>query len=117
MKKRILELFQEKFISNIIKTYGVLILFYFIVLIWKKDTLPPQIPLFYTLPKGNEQLGTPLTLLLLPGFTLLFLIINTFISSLLYKQDKMVAVLLILFGFVSALLFFITFAKIVFMVA
>lgn len=117
MKKRILELFQEKFISNIIKTYGILIIFYIIILIWKKDTLPPQIPIFYSLPKGNEQLGTPLALLLLPFFSLVFFTVNIFISSFLYKQDKMAAILLVLFGFVNSLLFFITFAKIIFTVA
>jgi hypothetical protein len=117
MKKRIQEIFQEKFNLNILKTYIILIVFYIIILIWKRNALPPQIPLFYSLPKGNEQLGTPITFLLLPFFSLIIFITNTIIASFLYKQEKMAAILLILFGFVSTLLFIITFAKIVFTVS
>lgn len=42
--------------------------------VWKK--LPPEVPLFYSRPWGEEQLGNPLMLLLPGALAALFWIIN-----------------------------------------
>lgn len=44
--------------------------FFLLILFWGK--LPPQVPLFYSRPWGEEQLGKPLELLILPGTSFLF---------------------------------------------
>lgn len=36
-----------------------------------RNSLPPQVPLFYSLPWGEGQLTSPLMLLLLPGLAIL----------------------------------------------
>lgn len=55
----------------------------FLLLFWQK--LPPQIPLFYSLPWGIEQLGSPIGLLLFPISILaaigLILLTKKFISK------------------------------------
>lgn len=94
----------------------VLVIF-LIIIIWKWKTLPPEIPLYYSLPRGNSQLGSPLFLLLLPGFSVFVFIINLILSSLFYGEEKLIAKILIITGFTVTILFLLTFIKIVFLIS
>jgi hypothetical protein len=42
--------------------------------------LPPQVPLFYSQPRGREQLVSPPFLFLLPGISFLTLVVNFLIG-------------------------------------
>lgn len=42
--------------------------------------LPPQVPLFYSQPRGHEQLVSPPFLFLLPGISFLILVVNFLIG-------------------------------------
>jgi len=55
--------------------------------------LPPQVPLFYSLPWGERQLVSPSTLLFLPSLSLVILVINVLISRFLMAYSFLVNVL------------------------
>lgn len=52
--------------------------------------LPPEIPLWYSLPWGSERLSTPIWLFLLPVASLFSFFMNTVASLLLTKDDHLV---------------------------
>lgn len=64
----------------------------FLLLIWRR--LPLQLPLFYSLPWGEEQLGTPLMLLILPSSSLVIGIINFFLAAMFWKSQPLAAKIL-----------------------
>ena len=74
-----------------------------IIIVW--TFLPPQVPLFYTRPWGEEQLVHPANLFILPGLGLLVFLINLFILSFVPKEEKLINQILIslilVFNFLS----------------
>lgn len=117
MKLKFTTLFRDKLVLKITKLFLFVVGIFLITIIWKFKSLPPQLPLFYSLPRSNLQLGTPLLLLLLPGFSILVFVLNLFISALFYGEEILIAKLLNITGFVVSILFLITFIKIVFLIS
>lgn len=74
-----------------------------IILFW--SSLPSQVPLFYSQPWGKEQLAKPQNLFLLPLLGLLVFFLNSLISSLIPKNEKLVKQILmttfLVFNFLS----------------
>lgn len=58
-----------------------------IILAWSR--LPPQLPLFYSQPWGEDQLTTPAGLLLLPGLSFLIFFINFVFLAFIPKEEKL----------------------------
>jgi hypothetical protein len=56
--------------------------------------LPPQIPLFYSRPWGEEQLVNPLGIFILPGLSLGFLLINLVITMTISREEILIRQLL-----------------------
>jgi hypothetical protein len=83
------------------------------VFVWKWKRLPPELPLFYSLPRGEDQLGSPSLLFIFPGISLVMYLVNLLFASVLYTTNKTAAKLLVAFSVVAAILLFITFCKIV----
>ncbi|MBI3955423.1 hypothetical protein HY338_03185 [Candidatus Gottesmanbacteria bacterium] len=117
MKLKIKNLFQDKLVQKISKFFIIILGIFLIIIIWKWKSLPPELPLFYSLPRGNLQLGTPFLLLLIPVFSILVFVVNLILSALFYSEEILIAKLLTISGFVVTILFFITFIKIVFIVS
>lgn len=69
----------------------------FLLVFWRQ--LPPQIPLFYSLPWGIEQLGSPLGLLLFPLSTLIAILLIFLTKKFLEKE----LVLLLIVSFAEVL--------------
>lgn len=93
------------FLINFIAVVSVIIL---------QKYLPPEIPLFYGLPEGGEQLGTS-WLLILPSLVSLFIIsINLYILK--YLEDEFFKKVLVAVGFVSTIFSLTTTIKIIFLV-
>jgi hypothetical protein len=67
--------------------------------------LPPQLPLFYSRPWGEEQLVHPANLFILPGLGLLVFFVNLFVLSFVPKGEKLINQILIsiilVFNFLS----------------
>lgn len=97
-------------ISLVIEVLSLIALF----LSWKK--LPPLVPLFYSLPWGEEQLATPLTLLLflLSGFFIS--LINLIVAYLVFSRSKFLAHILLAITVMSTCLICVTTVQILFMI-
>ncbi len=81
---------------------------------WKD--LPPQIPLFYSLPRSEEQLTKPEALLFLPLSSLFVFLTHTTIAAFLYSNHKLAAQLLFAICAIVWIVLFITFVNILFLV-
>lgn len=95
------------------KKANILIIFIQLAVIlffWRN--LPPQVPLFYSRPWGKEQLASYLNLFLLPGFSVVFFILNNFLFSLFIKEEKIALKALSLASFAFSLFCLITLFKI-----
>ncbi len=116
IKKRFIDLSSDKYINWAVSIFIVIFALNIIILIWKWNSLPSQVPLFYSLPKSPDQLGSPMTLLLLPLSSLLSFIINYSLAVVLYSKEKLASILLVITATTISFLFFITFIRIVFLV-
>jgi hypothetical protein len=117
MKDKIKEVFKDEYIlKSSIANVFIFILFV-IVLIIKWNHLEIQLPLFYSLPRGEEQLGNPISILILPASSFFLFFINFFISLRLFNQEKLCVYLLFSSSLILSLLLFITFLKIVFLIS
>jgi len=116
MKQKIIQLLKDPFIANLVKIFVVVLMLYLVIAFWKWSSLPPQIPLFYSFPRSTDQLASPWQILLLPFFSLMFFCLNFISASLLYPEEKLVCIFLVLIGLIVSLLFFTTFVKIIFLI-
>lgn len=68
--------------------------------------LPPQVPLFYSHPWGEEQLASPVFLFLLPGGIFLILMSNL-VATLFFSEEKLLLrILALASGLCSFLAFY-----------
>lgn len=84
-----------------------------VLLSWQK--LPPDVPLFYSRPWGEEQLANPVLILLPLGLGTLALLVNLVFASL--QEDSFLKRVLILGGTTAAILLAITIIRIVLLVS
>lgn len=85
----------------------------FVLLFWQN--LPPQVPLFYSRPWGEEQLGQPHLLALPLLLGIVFLGLNSFLSYIV-PENSFLKRVLILGGLMSCLLASIALIRIVLLV-
>lgn len=98
---------------------GILIIFFLlglnflsIALFWIK--LPPQLPLFYNRPWGEEQLVSKNGFLILPFSCLVFSIISLRIAGFFYKKEILLSQILVLSSLLICILTNITLIQILF---
>jgi len=73
-----------------------------LIIIFFFSKLPPQIPLFLSRPWGELQLTSPFSLLLLPLFSFIVLLINLLLSSFLLEDNEFLTNLLTFGSFTFA---------------
>lgn len=117
MSERLRFIWNDFLIKKLLRLSGLVFFLFIVIFILKFNDLPPQLPLFYSLPRGNEQLGNPILLLLLPILSVLVLLINTVISLFIYKREKLLARIIMTLGCFTILAMFITFVKIIFAIS
>lgn len=83
------------------------------ILVFFWDKLPPQVPLLYSRPWGEEQLISPVGLFIPPIISFLIIIVNSIAATLIPGEEKLASQLLVLFAAVFSFLCFITIFKIV----
>jgi len=85
---------QQLWLNKIIRVSNigtVLSIFFTLIIISIFYTkLPPEIPLWYSLPWGETRLATPLWLFLLPVASLVSFFINTIVALMLTQEDHLV---------------------------
>ena len=77
-------------------------------LIYKFNQLPPEVPLFYSLPFGEEQLATASQLFFIPIFSITIGLINTIFTVVFLPNHQLLSRLLIIFSVIYSLLSLIT---------
>jgi len=108
---------KDHLIIVLIRVFIALITVFLILSILKFNKLPSQLPLFYSLPKGEEQLGRPTLLISIPLFSILIFTLNFVLGSIWFTKDKIMTYILVVSADIFTLLFLITFIKIIFLVA
>lgn len=116
MKQKIVNILKDQNIRRGLWIFLGLMLSYCVILLWRWKKLPPELPLFYSLPRGNEQLGSPFNIILLPFLSVLLFCLQFILAVLVYPQEKLAAKLLIASAIIMTFLLFITFVKIIFLV-
>src|SRR3990167_5841673 len=99
MKQKFSALLKEKLISRFILLYGMTLVLFVVITIWKWQFMPPELPLFYSLPRGEDQLVTPVTFLLIPFSSVFLFFFNYCLAAIFYSHSKLAAFLFILTGF------------------
>lgn len=110
------QLFRDPFVFRLWLLLCALTVAYVVLWLLKWQDLPPQVPLFYSLPRGEEQLTTPFVLLLLPGSCAVVFVLHTATAAILYPNHKLAAQLLFVICSIVWIVLFITFANILFLV-
>lgn len=75
--------------------------------------LPPKLPLFYSLPWGEEQLATPQQFLMIPASISLIALLNLIIAWQLHPQQSFFKKALFLSSAVVGIISTVTFIKII----
>ena len=93
-----------------------LLLLIAVVFLFAWQRLPPQLPLFYSLPRGEEQLGSKLSFFLLPLISFFVGIINLFLAMTIFEQYPFASKLLLWTSLAVSFLIGLTFLKIVILI-
>lgn len=104
---------QEKINSQIFRWNIIFIVFQLAFLIYKFNDLPQQVPLFYSLPWGRNQLAYASSLFLLPTFSIIIGLINNLLAAFFFKLIPLFSRLLIIFSLLFSLLSSITLFQII----
>lgn len=116
MKNNFSALLKDRRIRTISWMNGLTLIVFLIISIWRWSLLPLQLPLFFSLPRGTNQLGNPVEIFLLPLFAVIFSTINYYIASILYAEERLAAIFLTVISLTASFLLLVTFAKIIFLV-
>lgn len=94
----------------------IIALLTFFFLIVQFNRLPPELPLFYSRPWGDEQLGKPSHLFVLPGGAFFILLINSYLGFLFSEQELLLSKILLISSVIVSIISFIALFKIIMLV-
>lgn len=83
------------------------------LLAWKFTSLPPQVPLFYSLPWGESQLSSAASLFLLPTISIVALFIDNLFAVSFFKNQPLVSRLSVIISLIVSFFSMITLFMIV----
>ena len=88
MRLSLREVWDDKIAGNCLNVTSIAIVASLFVLLFSWLRLPPEVPLFYSLPWGEEQLVSPFFLWFLPGSSLTLVFFNFAFASY-FSDDKL----------------------------
>jgi len=109
-------LWLEKSITRAIQISFVLITLQFAGILIAFSEIPTKVPLFYSLPWGEDRLASGQMLFILPGLSLAILLVNTVISVFFIKSEKFISLCLAWSSCLTSLFSLITLFKIILLV-
>jgi len=89
------EVWNDKITGNCLNLALITLSASFFLLLFSWFKLPPKVPLFYSLPWGEEQLASPFYLWLLPASSLAIIIINLVFASYFSSNQLLTRVLMV----------------------
>lgn len=104
---------QQKINSQLLRLNLLLIGLQLALLIYKFSQLPPEVPLFYSLPFGEEQLASTSQLFFIPIFSITIGLINTVFAALFVSGKSLLSRSLIIFSLIYSFLSLITLFQII----
>jgi len=107
---------KDKVISWFTKGFIISIIIFLTIGILKWQRLPPQIPLFYSLPRSPDQLTPSIFILILPILSIIFFAVNFAVACHFYQKEKLASIILVATATIVSFLSLITFIKIVFLI-
>lgn len=108
---------QEKINHHFIRWNLFFIIVQIIFLIIKFNDLPQQVPLYYSLPWGDDQLASAASLFLLPTFSIITLLINNLIATFFLKNTPLFSRLLSISSLIFSLLCSISLIRIILIIS
>ena len=117
MKELLRSILKDKFYIFSLIAIVILLLLQFLAIAFFYKYIPPQIPIFYSQPWGQEQLADKKLIFLFPIQLILLLIINYFLTALFFLKEKLLAKFFIFGVSLVAVLLSIAFFKILSLVA
>jgi hypothetical protein len=108
---------QEKVNGQIFRWNIIVLLCQVAVLLVKFNTLPPQIPLFYSLPWGSSQIASAPSVFILPGFSLAVMLVNNLLAIFFLKSTKLFSRLLVVISLICSIFAAIALFQIIFLVS
>lgn len=106
-------LWQAPALGKIFRSSVFFITLQLLLIFFKFSQLPPQVPLFYSLPWGEARLASAASLFLLPTLSTTFLIVNLSLSIVYLKTIPLFSYLLAVFSLIFSSFSFIALFKII----
>lgn len=97
------QFWQEKVNGQILRWNIIVILCQIAILFVRFNSLPPQIPLFFSLPWGQQELSPASFILFLPGLSLAILLLNNFLAIFFLKSSQLFSRLLIIISLICSI--------------
>lgn len=101
------QFWQEKSNGLIFRWNLLFIAVQILFLLFKFNDLPPQIPIFYSRPWGETQLGSAISIIILPTLSTFLLVINNFLAVSLLRSvpllSRLLTIVSLLFSVFSAI--------------
>lgn len=117
MKEVIKLILKDKFYIWSLIVIIILLLLQFLAIAFFYKYIPPQIPMFYSRPWGQEQLADKKFIFIFPLQLLLLLIVNYFLSAFFFLKEKLLSKFFIFGISLAAVLLSAAFFKILSLVA
>jgi hypothetical protein len=112
------QFWQEKINSQILRWNLLIIGLQILLITLKFNDLPPQVPLFYSLPWGETQLAHTNQLFVLPIYSIIIALANNIMAALyLSRQNHLLARLLVIFSLVYSFLSGFTLLRIIYLIS
>jgi hypothetical protein len=106
-------LMSDRLLKKIVQFIFFLLAFNLIIITLLWNRLPPQLPLFYQKPWGQEQLVSKTNFLILPASNLIFCLINIRIASFFFKKENLLSQILVFSSLTICSLASVTLIKII----
>ena len=103
-KKRISPLLTQRFVRVMFFLPPIIVIVTLILIAFFYSQLPPQIPLYYSRPWGEDQLTQPLSLFILPLGSLIWYLVTTLVITFQTYQYRVFSQLLIIFSVLITIL-------------
>ena len=107
---------QEKTNIQIFRWNLAFIIIQIAFLFWKFNSLPPQVPLYYSLPWGESQLTQTSLLFLLPTISLVLLLIDHLFAISLVKISSLLSRILLVISLIFSFLSLVTLFNVVYLI-
>lgn len=116
MNKKIRGLLEDELTIRVCQAFIVICFIFMAIFVWKWKVFPPELPLFYSMPRGVEQLASPIEFLLLPAFSIFIFLVHFIIAVIISSTEKVAAKILLITAFVVAFTMLLTFIRIVLLI-